>query len=206
MRASVRLQPVQPAGAAVGDQVQPGEGERLGQVGLPLVAVAARRVLTSTTTEPAKPRRPAARAARRTAGCRGRAPGARPWPSRCRRRGAGAPAGRPSRPSGRARPSWAVAVCERSSVYARCGSVVGSQSGGYAETSRPRTRSGNMFSTAKRTRCPRPSARCRRRTRGRSRAASGTAGARPPVGARAARRPPGPAPASPTARCPTPAG
>ena len=45
---------------------------------------------------------------------------------------------------------WDVAVWLRSSVYARCGSVVGSQSGAYAETSRPRTRSGNMFSTAKR--------------------------------------------------------
>jgi len=42
-------------------------------------------------------------------------------------------------------------VCDRSRVKSGKSSVVGSQPGAYGVTSRPRARSGNMFSTAKRT-------------------------------------------------------
>ncbi len=46
---------------------------------------------------------------------------------------------------------WLTEVCDRSSVKSGKSSSVGSQSGEYGTTSRPRARSGNMFSTAKRT-------------------------------------------------------
>ena len=152
---------------------------------------AALRVLISSTMWPSKPvagevleeRRRAPRAA-------ARAPGARPWPSRCRRSGGCGAAASPSRSAIATGSDCGDRGVREVDGGVGVGLLRGVPAGQVHLHAAPRARPATGTCSRPRTRCrstPR-APRCPRRSSRRSRAASGTAGARRPR----RRRPPWP--------------
>ena len=169
-----------PAGSC---EVQLAEGQRLEEVGLARLAVAGLAGVDLGHDVPLEAAwSPAARGTGRTAGCRDPAPGARPWPTRCRRSCARGAAGSPVRS--------AISIGSElrgGGVREVDGGVgVGLLARGPTRVGRPSSRGARSPATdtcsRRRRRCRYDARgrRCPRRSRRRSRAATGTAGVRRP--------------------------